>query len=300
LPIVIFMSHGGLGRGLSSLIPQKIDRSRAVIKEDEYVASSPSNPSLGGVLEVSPELIDANPKQPRREFDQGDLADLSESIKNYGIIQPLVVTKQGDRYELIAGERRLRASKMAGLKKVPIVVRDYDEQRKLEVAIIENVQRADLNPIEKAMAYRQLMDEFSLTVEEVAKRVGKSRPQVSNTMRLTSLPEEIRSALSKGQLSEAHAVYLMGLDNPVKQMEVFRKIVQNNWTVRETSQQVRKLGGTKESRIKTDQRDAAREAAFRSFFAAKAEVKRESRGGKVVISFSSDDELDEMIRKIKN
>jgi ParB family chromosome partitioning protein len=281
------------------LIPQKIDRPRSVIREDEYIASVPPSAN-GGVLEVDSDKIDPNPRQPRREFDQGDLSDLSESIKTYGIIQPLVVTKQGDRYELIAGERRLRASKLAGLKKVPVVVRDYDEQRKLEVAIIENVQRADLNPIEKAVAYRQLMDDFNLTVEEVAKRVGKSRPQISNTMRLTSLPEEIRDALSKGQLSEAHAVYLMGLDNPVKQMEVFRKIVQNNWTVRETSQQVRKLGGTKESRIKSDQRDGAREAAFRSFFAAKIEIKRESRGGKVIISFSSDDELDEMVKKIKD
>ncbi len=280
------------------MIPQKIDRPRAVIKEDEYKAATPALlPS--GVLEVSPEWIDANPKQPRRDFDQGDLSDLSESIKAYGIIQPLIVTKNGDRYELIAGERRLRASKMAGLKKVPVVVREYDDQKKLEVAIIENVQRANLNPIEKAMAYRQLMDEFNLTVEEVAKRVGKSRPQISNTMRLASLPQEIKDALSKGQLSEAHAVYLMGLENPVKQMEVFRKIVQNNWTVRETSQQVRKLGGTKESRIKADQRDSSREAAFRSFFSAKAEIKRESRGGKVIIVFSSDDELDEMIKKIK-
>lgn len=281
------------------MIPQKIDKPRAVIKEAEYVGT-PALPVLGGVLEVDPMKIDANPKQPRHEFDQNELNDLSESIKTYGVIQPLIVTKNGDRYELIAGERRLRASKMAGLKKVPVVVRDYDEQKKLEVAIIENVQRADLNPIEKAMAYRQLMDEFSLTVEDVAKRVGKSRPQVSNTMRLTSLPQEIRDALSKGQLTEAHAVYLMGLDNPVKQMEVFRKIVQNNWTVRETSQQVRKLGGTKESRIKSDQRDGVREAAFRSFFAAKTEIKRESRGGKIVITFSSDDELDEMINKIKD
>jgi ParB family chromosome partitioning protein len=150
------------------------------------------------------------------------------------------------------------------------------------------------------LAYKQLQDDFNLTVEELAKRVGKSRPQVSNTMRLMSLPQEIRDAISKGQITEAHAVYLMVLDNPVKQMEVFRKIIQNNWTVRETSQQVRKIGGTKESRIKNDFSDKNREAAFRSYFSAKTEIKRESHGGKVLISFGSDDELDEMIKKIKN
>jgi ParB family chromosome partitioning protein len=291
------MSYG-LGRGLGSLIPQKNDKARLVIKEDEYIAS----PSVGvqnNAPEVDIFLIDANPRQPRQEFDSNELKDLSDSIKTYGVIQPLIVTKNGERYELIAGERRLRASKLAGLKKVPVVVRDYDDQKKLEVALVENIQRADLNPVEKAIAYRNLMDDFGLTVEEVAGRVGKSRPQVSNTMRLMSLPVEIRDALAKGQLTEAHAVYLMGLENPVKQMDVFRKIIQNDWTVRETSRQVRKLGGTKESRIKNNHLDDSRAAAFRTFFSAKTEIKRESRGGKVIITFSGDDELDEMIKKIK-
>lgn len=294
------MSHG-LGRGLSSLIPQKTNKDsvRAAIHEDEYHAPA-SAINDRGFFEVDVDIIDPNPRQPRLHFDDSDISELAQSLKEYGIIQPLVVTRKGDRYELIAGERRLRASKMAGLKKVPVVVRDYDEQKKLEVALVENIQRSDLNPIEKAMAYRQLMDDFNLTVEETARRLGKSRPQVSNTMRLMALPEEIRSALAKRQLTEAHAIYLMGVDNPVRQMDIFRKIVQNNWTVRETERQVRKFGGTKESRIKNNPDDQVREAVFRSFFSAKTEIKRDSHGGKIIIDFSSDSELDEMIKKIKN
>ncbi|HTX86804.1 MAG TPA: ParB/RepB/Spo0J family partition protein [Candidatus Nanoarchaeia archaeon] len=289
----------GLGRGLSSLIPPKKEKSNAVIREDEYF-SSPAAVLSDGVLQVDPNQIEANPMQPRKSFGEAEINELAESIKTYGIIQPLIATKKGGRYELIAGERRLRAAKVAGLSKVPVIVRDYDEQKKLEVALVENLQREDLNPIDRAGAYRQLMADFNLTVEEAAKKVGKSRPQVSNTLRLLSLPAEIRAALSGGKLSEAHAIYLLGLDNEVKQLNVFRKILRNDWTVRETSRQVRRIGGTKESRIKDDPADAVREAAFRSFFGAKTEIKRANRGGKIIIDFYSDDELAEMTRKIKN
>ncbi|MDD5527729.1 MAG: ParB/RepB/Spo0J family partition protein [Patescibacteria group bacterium] len=291
----------GLGRGLSSLIPKKTEKPQAIIKEDEYFSPSyPVNAGGMAILEIAPEEIEANPMQPRKSFSDTDINELADSIKLYGIIQPLIVTRKGGRYELIAGERRLRAAKIAGLPKVPVVVRDYDQQKKLEVALVENLQREDLNPMDRAGAYRQLMDDFNLSVEEAAKKVGKSRPQVSNTLRLLSLPEEIRLALSGGRLSEAHAIYLLGLDSEVKQLKVFRKILQNGWTVRETGDQVRKIGGTKESRIKDDPADRAREAAFRSYFGAKTEIKRANRGGRVIIDFYSDDELAEMVAKIKN
>ncbi|MDD4902504.1 MAG: ParB/RepB/Spo0J family partition protein [Patescibacteria group bacterium] len=290
----------GLGRGLSSLIPPKKERSSAVIKQDEYYAPMAGVAPGDGVLQVAPDEIEANPMQPRKSFSEVDINELAESIKTYGIIQPLIVTRKGGRYELIAGERRLRAAKVAGLDKVPVIVRDYDQQKKLEVALVENLQREDLNPIDRAGAYRQLMDDFNLSLEDAAKKVGKSRPQVSNTLRLLSLPEEIRAALSGGKLSEAHAIYLLGLDSEVKQLQVFRKILRNDWTVRETSRQVRKIGGTKESRIKDDPADRSREAAFRSFFGAKTEIKRANRGGKVIIDFYSDDELAEMTRKVKS
>jgi ParB family transcriptional regulator, chromosome partitioning protein len=293
------MSYG-LGRGLSSLIPPKKEKNSAVIKEDEYVSAPVAAAARDGVLQVSPDQIEANPFQPRKSFSETDINELADSIRTYGIIQPLIVTRQGGRFELIAGERRLRAAKIAGLKTVPVVVRDYDQQRKLEVALVENLQREDLNPMDKAAAYRQLMDDFNLSLEDAAKKVGKSRPQVSNTLRLLSLPAEIRAALAGGKLSEAHAIYLLGLDSEIKQLNVFRKIIQNEWTVRETSRQVRKIGGTKESRIKNDPADAAREAAFRSFFGAKTEIKRANRGGKIIIDFYSDDDLTEMTRKIKS
>jgi|WetSurMetagenome_2_1015567.scaffolds.fasta_scaffold06814_3 ParB family transcriptional regulator, chromosome partitioning protein len=292
------MSYG-LGRGLSSLIPAKKEKSAAIIKEDEYFSPSVAA-NTDGVSEVDPNLIEVNPFQPRKSFPDAEINELADSIKIYGIIQPLIVTRQGGRYELIAGERRLRASKIAGLDKVPVIVRDYDQQKKLEVALVENLQREDLNAIDKAMAYRQLMDDFNLTTEEVAKKVGKSRPQVSNTLRLMSLPEEIRAALAGGKLSEAHAVYLTGLDNETKQLDIFRKILQNSWTIKETSRQMRQLGGTKASRIKDDPSDRVREAAFRSFFGARTEIKRANRGGKIIIDFYNDDELVEMTKKIKS
>lgn len=293
----------GLGRGLSSLIPPKAERVKAVIKEDEYFSPSASAPAVisgSGVLEIDPNEITTNPFQPRKSFSDVDINELADSIKTYGIIQPLVVTKTNGHYELIAGERRLRASKVAGLKKVPVVVRDYDEQKKLEVALVENLQREDLNPIDKAAAYRQLMDDFNLSLEEAAKKMGKSRPQISNTLRLLALPEEIRNALAGGRLSEAHAIYLLGLDTEAKQLNIFRKIIQNDWTVKETSQQLRKIGGTKEARIKDNFSDRAREASFREFFGTKTEIKRSNRGGKIIIDFYSDDELAGMVKKIKD
>jgi ParB family transcriptional regulator, chromosome partitioning protein len=289
----------GLGRGLSSLIPPKTEKSKAIINEAEY-RSAPFIATEGGVLEVDLEKIEANPFQPRKTFNDADLEELSESIKTYGVIQPLIVTRQGGRYELIAGERRLRASKLAGLKKVPVIVRDYDQQKKLEVALVENLQREDLNPIDTARAYRQLMDDFNLSLEEAAQKVGKSRPKVSNALRLLSLPEEIRAALSERKISEAHGIYLLGIDSGARQLDIFRKILQNSWTVKETSREVRKIGGTKESRIKENPADRVREAAFRSFFGTKTEIKRANRGGKIVIDFYSDDELTEMVKKIKN
>ena len=291
----------GLGRGLSSLIPPKKNKSSAIIREDEYFPQPPATGvERAGILEVSPEDISPNPQQPRTNFSEDDINDLADSIRSYGIIQPLIVTKQGDKYELIAGERRLRAAKVAGLSKVPVIVRDYDQQKKLEVALVENLQRQDLNPIDKAMAYRQLMDDFNLGLDEVASVVCKSRPQISNTLRLLSLPQDIRDALSRGDLSEAHAIYLLGINNEATQLNIFRKIIENNWTVGETSRQLRRLGGTKESRIKDVPSDRAREASFREFFGAKTEIKRTNRGGKIIIDFYSDDELAEMTRKIKN
>lgn len=291
------IANSGLGRGLGSLIPQKsANQSLAVRNENDEIVSY-----NGGVLMISPEEVIANVFQPRHKFTDYKLDELAASIREHGIIQPLIVgSKKNGKYELIAGERRLRASKLAGLKEVPVVIKDVADQDKLELALIENIQREDLNPIDCAMSYRRLVDEFKLTQEEVAKKVGKSRPAVANTMRFLSLPEEIKLALIDGKISEGHAKYIVGVEGEVKQMKLFRNILHNNLTVGDTGNETRKMGGTKQARVKINYLDKDKEFAIREFFSAKAEIKRSGKGGQIIISFYSDEELNGMMEKIKN
>lgn len=288
-----------LGRGLSSLIPQKRQGIKARAGDGDLDEEISFVDGKRGVLEVEIEKIAPNPKQPRKDFFQQDINELADSIKEYGIIQPLVVSRKGENYELIVGERRLRAAKAAGFRKVPIIIRDVNEQKKLEMALVENLQREDLNPIERAMAYKQLVDEFGLKIEEVAKRVGKSRPVVSNTLRLLNLPTNIKEALTAGKISEGHAVNLSGIEPQAKQKNVFRKIVENKWTIDKTRKEIMKIGGTKESRIKINYEDKDREEALRNFFGTKVAISRSSKGGKVIIDFYSDEELENIVRKVK-
>lgn len=284
----------GLGRGLNSLIPQKPTK-----KSNSSMVSF--DDSHGGVLELDVERIKANTLQPRKKFTDYKLDELVESIKEFGVIQPLIVTKnkENNDYELIAGERRFRASTTAGLKKVPVIVRNVDDQEKLEVAIIENLQREDLNPIDLAFAYKKLVDDFSLTQEEVAKKMGKSRSSVSNTLRLLNLPEEIQLALIDGRITEGHTKYLLGLDSEVKQMSLFRKILNNKMSVSETNNAIKKIGGTKMARNEINYKDKEKEFRLREFFGAKAGIKRKGKGGEVFVIFNSDDELNEIIAKVK-
>ncbi|MDD5291456.1 MAG: ParB/RepB/Spo0J family partition protein [Patescibacteria group bacterium] len=289
----------GLGRGLGSLIPQKIKKIDALPEEGISVVDVTSEDDRGKVLEVDPGRIEVNPMQPRSQFSDFNMDELVESIKEYGIIQPLIVTRAGDKYELIAGERRLRAAKQVGLTKVPVIVRDASSQRKLEMALVENLQREDLNPIEAALAYKKLADEFNLTQEEVAKRVGKSRSAISNCLRFLNLPEEIQQALVEGKISEGHAKYLMGLDGQAKQLALFKKILRHNLTVRDTDSEAKKMGGTKQARVKIDYADKDREFSLREFFGTKVEIKRKGKGGLVVVSFFSDEELENIMNKVK-
>lgn len=287
-------NNSGLGRGLGSLIPDKKSK-----KEPEHIGSMLRVNDKNKILEVELEKIKVNPMQPRKKFTDTQLDELVDSIKEYGVIQPLVVSREGGDYELIAGERRFRASEKAGLKKVPVIVREVDDQEKLEVAIIENVQRENLNPIDLATAYRKMTDKFGMSQEEVAKKVGKSRPAVANTLRFLKLPEEIQLALIDGKISEGHGKYLAGIESEDKQMTLFRKIVRNQLSVADTSRVVRKLGGTKEARIKINYKDKDKEFALREFFGSKAEIRRKKKGGQITIDFFSDEELDEIIKKVK-
>lgn len=241
----------GLGRGLGSLIPKKTmaygqNPFKSEIAEDEMVIVHDND----RILKINPELILVNPHQPRTHFSDTALNDLAESIKQHGIISPLIVTKKGQGFELIAGERRLRSAKLIGLKEVPVIVREEQEQKKMEIALIENLQREDLNPLETARAYQRLMDEFNITQEEVAKRVGKARSSIANGLRLLALPLEIQEALAEGKISEAHAKYLLGLEGEEKQINMLKKILRQNLTVAETDKEIKRLGGTKAAKPK--------------------------------------------------
>lgn len=290
----------GLGRGLGSLIPKKtVTYGRNPFKsdfdqEEEMLVLHDSDQ----ILKVDPNLISINPQQPRTNFDTKALEDLAESIKEHGIISPLLVTRLEKGFELIAGERRLRAAKMIGLKKVPVIIREEEEQKKLEIALIENLQRENLNPLETAYAYRRLMDEFNITQEEASKRVGKARSSVANALRLLSLPKEVQDALSEGRISEAHAKYLLSLENSAKQVVMLKKILRQNMTVAETDREIKRLSGFKSKPTK-DYFDRSKEEELGEYLATRVEIKRHGKGGKLIIDFYSEDELNGILKKIK-
>lgn len=292
----------GLGRGLGSLIPKKTMAYGQNPFKNEDDETSQENIVIHDndrILKVSPNKIDFNPFQPRSNFSDSALNDLAESIKEHGIIQPLIVTRKGDRFELIAGERRLRSAKILNLTEVPVMVREESNQKKLEVALIENLQREDLNAIETARAYQRLIDEFNITQEEAAKKVGKARSSVANALRLLSLPLEVQSALSGGKITEAHAKYLLGLDNPEKQLNMLKKIMRHDLTVAQTDQEIRRLGGTKAAKTK-DYFDRAKEDELSELLSTKVEIRRQGKGGKILIDFYSEEEFNEILKKIKS
>jgi ParB family transcriptional regulator, chromosome partitioning protein len=288
----------GLGRGLSSLIPQKVNK-KAVTPAGDAVVDLTTASDKGRILELPPKEIAVNPRQPRHQFADKPMEELINSIKEYGIIQPLIVTKTAAGYELIAGERRLRAAQSLGLKTVPVIVRAAGEQEKLEVALIENIQREGLNPIELALAYRKLIDEFNISQEELARRIGKARPTVTNTLRLLNLPRDIQNALIEGRITEGHAKILVGLDSEEKQNAMLKDIMRQSLTVGKAMVAARVIGGTKKARIRINYGDKDKEFAFRDFFGTKVEIKRKGKGGQVIIDFYSDEELLNMVGKIK-
>lgn len=289
----------GLGRGLGSLIPKKTmtygqNPFKSEIADEETVVLHDGD----RILKINPSRIAVNPQQPRTHFADIALNDLAESIREHGIIQPLIVTRKGDGFELIAGERRLRSAKLIGLKEVPVIVREEQEQKKLEIALIENLQRENLNPLETARAYQKLIDEFNITQEEAAHKVGKARSSVANALRLLALPQAVQDALASGKISEAHAKYLLSLEGEAKQINMLKKIMRQNLTVAETDKEIKRLGGTKAAKPK-DYFDRAREEDLGEFLTTKVEIKRQGRGGKLVIDFYSEEELNGIIKKIK-
>ncbi|MEK7459163.1 MAG: ParB/RepB/Spo0J family partition protein [Patescibacteria group bacterium] len=289
---------GGLGRGLGSLIPQAPTQPVAQTLDNRLQTSEIAEASLR-VVDIAPSKIVANPYQPRRTFVQEDLDDLMASIKEHGILQPLVVTEIGDgTYELIAGERRLRASKAIGLATVPVIVREADSKKKLEWALIENIQRQDLNAVEEAIAYKQLMADFGLTQEAVAERVGKSRSQVANTVRLLDLPADIRKALEEGKITRSHARTLLAEENPSRQQELFERMLTGAVTVRTAEAMVQ--SHTRRAQQAKDPNILEIEKTLREKMGTKVEIKMTTpASGTVVVHFYSKEDLKTLIEHLQ-
>lgn len=291
--------QSGLGRGLGAIIPPK--PGPAAVPPMTAAPPQDAEPAAGTadrIRELPVELIDPNPHQPREHFDHTGLEELVSSIQVHGVMQPVIVTPKTDgRYELIAGERRLRASKIAGLSRIPAVVRTATEQEKLELAIIENIQRQDLNPLEEARAFLRLQNEFNLTQEEIAKRSGKSRSQVANTVRLLQLPDEVQSALRQGRISASNARTLLSLPTEDERMQLFRAMLAGDFTVRQTEARIphrRPRRTTVE-----DPNVIAAERELRDALGAKVVIKRNPHGeGEIRITFLNDEDLASIRRKI--
>ena len=276
---------GGLGRGLSALIPGEN-------------AAPPA-----GLANVSISQIVPNPRQPRLHMDPGELEGLAASIREHGIIQPLTVTTEpgSEFYMLIAGERRLRAAGMAGLENVPVIIRQVSEQERLELALIENIQRAELSALDTAEAYELLAEEFGLRHEDIAARMGKSRESISNTLRLLKLPAEVKQALNDLQISEGHARALLGLNNAVAQVNVLKTILEKKLSVRQTEELVRMLGGKRPAKpIKKQPEPEIHEIEerLRGHLGTRVNLHHSKKGGSLVIFYYSDEELDTLVSQI--
>jgi len=273
-----------LGKGLSQLLGEQAEEST-----NEIPISS----------------IRANTRQPRTQFDEEKLAELASSIREFGVLQPLIVRLVADdQYELIAGERRLRASKLAGLTQVPVVIRAASAQASLEIALIENVQREDITAMECAVAYKRLADEFDMTQEQVAQRVGKSRVAISNTLRLLKLPQRIQQGILNEEITEGHARALLMVESPVRQAALFEKIVRDGLSVREAERQARssdlpRPGGTKKQSDKVpvhaDPNWNALEQGLSEYFGTPVQMSADKIGGKLTIAFYSDDDLQRIL-----
>ena len=261
----------GLGRGLDALL-------------GDYTQPTPE-----GVQELDIHLIDTNAGQPRKDFDQEKLQELADSIRQHGVVQPILLRQNGERYVIVAGERRFRAARLAGLEKVPAIVKDLDEAQVMEVALIENLQREDLNPIEEAAAIRFLMQQHDLTQEEVSKRLSKSRPAIANSLRLLTLPEPVQAYLRNGKLQAGHARALAGLQDPEAQAVLADKIAGEGLSVRAAESLAREQGQKPPRQKKeppaTDPDLAAAEASLREWLGTKVSIQGSSQRGRIVIEY---------------
>lgn len=307
----------GLGKGLGAIFGDEVMESAAeeqemknhpkpeqtIIKKE--TGEEESEAGKGMFLKIS--SIEPNHNQPRMEFREESLIELAESMKEYGVLQPLLVQKKGDFYEIIAGERRWRAAKLAGLKEVPVVIREYTKQQSMEIALIENVQREDLNPIEEAKAYQRLMQEFGLKQEEIAARVAKNRVTITNSMRLLKLEKRVQDMLIQNQITGGHARALLAVDDPEMQFQIAGRIVAENLSVREVEKLVKSLSKKKEPKEKKEEDESIflifreLEDRMKTAMGTKVSINRkDSNKGRVEIEYYSEAELERIVELIES
>lgn len=306
----------GLGKGLGAIFGDEVMESAAEEQEAKHQAKSKSaqepekkeeENDIGKELMVKVTAIEPNREQPRKDFNEEAMEELAESMKVYGVLQPLLVQKKGDYYEIIAGERRWRAAKLAGLKEVPVVIREYTKQQTMEIALIENVQREDLNPIEEAKAYQRLIQEFELKQEEIAARVGKNRVTITNSMRLLKLDERVQDLLIQNQITGGHARALLSVEDGQLQYELSGKIIAENLSVRETEKLVKSLSKKKNPKEKKVEDESLTlifrdlEERMKSAMGTKVSINRKDKNkGRVEIEYYSESELERIVELIES
>ena len=306
----------GLGKGLGAIFGDEVMESAAEEQEAKHQAKSKSaqeqekkeeENDIGKELMVKVTAIEPNREQPRKDFNEEAMEELAESMKVYGVLQPLLVQKKGDYYEIIAGERRWRAAKLAGLKEVPVVIREYTKQQTMEIALIENVQREDLNPIEEAKAYQRLIQEFELKQEEIAARVGKNRVTITNSMRLLKLDERVQDLLVQNQITGGHARALLSVEDGQLQYELAGKIIAENLSVRETEKLVKSLSKKKNPKEKKVEDESLTlifrdlEERMKSAMGTKVSINRKDKNkGRVEIEYYSESELERIVELIES
>lgn len=285
----------GLGKGLDSLITDKV--SKPVKPKSNHAADA---------VMIDINKVEPNREQPRKKFDEDALIELSESIKQFGILQPLLCQERDDYYEIVAGERRWRAAKLAGLKEVPVIIKKLTNQQIMEISLIENIQREDLNPIEEALAYKRLLEEFKLKQDEVAERVSKSRTAVTNSMRLLKLDEKVQQMVIDEMLTTGHARALISIEDRDLQFQMANQIFDNKLSVRETEKLVRKLGEEKEETTKTKEPDVEiiyrnLEEKVKEILGTKVQIShKKNNSGKIEIEYYSNEELERIIELLES
>lgn len=303
------MAKKGLGKGLGAIFGEDVVKESKEEAEKVKAETAQKENEKGQELLIKIGLIEPNKEQPRKDFNEEQLKELAESIKNYGILQPLLVQKKGSFYELIAGERRWRAAKLAGIKEVPVVLREYSKQQAMEIALIENVQRADLNPIEEAQAYQQLVKEFQLTQEEIAARVSKNRATITNAMRLLKLDDQIQDMLIQGLITSGHARALLSLSDTALQLKAAKQILEGGLSVRETEKLVKRLlkEAASDGEKKEKKDDALAliyqnlEERMKTIMGTKVSIHNKDKNkGRIEIEYYSEAELERIVEMIES